>query len=155
FNSESATAGIYKDEHLKILTALADHAGLALGVIQQAKTQSQRYQRLTDFNEELFLRNEISHFSTTDQPLEEMLPKMAERLARLVEADACALTLWDSTGRRTRRLAAYGLDLGDFLSERFRPAGAPSLTSDIVQAPKVHIINDAQKLANPPSAFIQ
>src|SRR5258708_8462180 len=50
FNAESTVAGIYSDQHLKILSALADHAALTLNMARQVRAQSQRYERLTEFN---------------------------------------------------------------------------------------------------------
>src|SRR5258706_1891126 len=95
FSVECRNAGSYTDQHLNTLITLADYAALAITTSRQTQKQSRRYKRLTDYNSDLILRNEISHLATSDQSIDVVLPQMAERLAQLVGADACALNLWD------------------------------------------------------------
>jgi GAF domain-containing protein/anti-sigma regulatory factor (Ser/Thr protein kinase) len=144
FNAESYRPGAYKPQHTKILQGLADQAALAISTARLYQALSQRYKRLTDYNQELFLRNEISRLATSDFPLDVLLPQMAERLAKLVGADACALTLWDAAEQRGKRLAAFGLDATAYLSAQQRPRGMLSLTGEVVHQAQPVIVNDAQ-----------
>src|SRR5688572_2548384 len=60
FNAESSQLRAYSNQHLKILQGLADQAALAISTARLYQTLSQRYDQLTDYNDELFLRNDIS-----------------------------------------------------------------------------------------------
>ncbi len=154
FNAESYQAGAYKPRHTKILQGLADQAALAISTARLYQALSRRYEQLTDYNQELFLRNEISRLATSDYPLDVLLPQMAERLAKLIGADACALTLWDAAEQRGKRLAAYGLDMAAYLSAQQRPQGVLSLTAEIVHQAKPVIVNNAQDLEQAPTSFV-
>src|SRR5258708_6892318 len=96
FNVESGKRGAFDYHHQRILQSLADHAALAISTVHAEESQLHRYNRLTDSTEKLFLRNEIGRLASSDQPLEALLPQMAERLAHLIDADACAITVWDA-----------------------------------------------------------
>ena len=154
FNIESDKKNRYTEKDLSMLQALADHAALAIHTSWQDQLESRRVARLIDYSEELFLRNEIGKLAISGEPLPTLLPKMAEQLCKLVGTDACALTLWDDNNQQHKRITAHGIDLGDYLAERFRPADAHSLTEDVVQNGQTFIINDAQSLDEPPTALI-
>jgi GAF domain-containing protein len=154
FNVESDKKGSYTKKHLAMLQALADYAALAIHTAMQGQVELSRVTRLVDYSEELFLRNEIGRLAISGQPLETLLPEMAKQLTHLVGTDACALTLWDDNSQQHKRITAYGIDLGDYLTERFRPAGAHSLTGEIVQNGQTFVINNAQSLDVPPTSLI-
>lgn len=145
----------YTPPQLKVLETLADQAALALHTAQLYGVLAKRYKRMSSYNEELFLRNEVSRLAASDTPLEVLLPQMLGHLAMLLGANACAVTLWDAVEQRPVRLSAYGLDLGEYLSARRRPEGAPSLTGEIVAEGKPLIINEASSLPEPPSPLIR
>jgi len=144
----------YTPAHLKILETLADQAALLFNTSQLYTILARRYERLSNYNDELYLRNEVSRLASSDLPSEEVLPKMLQFLTQLVSADAAAIVLWDAAEERPIRLSAYGLDLGDFLSEKRRPFGVPSLTESIIKTHDTVIINNAQRHPNPPSPLI-
>ncbi len=154
FSVGSTRPGAYSEGHLRALEMLADYAGLAISTTRYHETLADRYERMTSVNEELYVRDEINRLATSDISIDVLLPQMAERLAKMTESDACALTVWDTSEQRARRLAAYGIDLGDFLSERRRPVDAPSLTSDIVRTGQAFILNNAQSIADAPTPLI-
>ncbi|MBC7812172.1 MAG: GAF domain-containing protein, partial [Burkholderiales bacterium] len=151
---ESYTPNVYTRQHVVTLYALADQAALALHTVRLYDELARRYDRLNDYNEQLLLRNEISRMATSDQPIELLLPKMAEKLARMVRADACALTLWDEKYGRAKRLSAYGIDINDYLSGTRRPLDARSLTRDVVFKGQTIIVNDAHRVQPPPSSLV-
>jgi GAF domain-containing protein len=152
---ESRAPEAFTSDHVKILQALADQAALAIHASQLYDMLNNRYERLTDSNAELLLRNEISRLATSDLPIEILVPQMAERLAKLVGADACALTVWDPNERLARRLAAYGIDTAEFLAERNHSRSTDALTADIVNRSQPIIINDAQRIEEPPTSLIE
>jgi GAF domain-containing protein/anti-sigma regulatory factor (Ser/Thr protein kinase) len=154
FSVESYTANVYTRQHLKTLYALADQAALALHTARLYDELARRYDRLNDYNEQLLLRNEISRMATSDHPIEELLPQMAERLARMVRADACALTLWDEKYGRARRLSAYGIDINEYLNGSGKSLDARSLTRDVVFRNQTIIINEAHRIDPPPSSLV-
>jgi GAF domain-containing protein len=141
-------------QYLKIIRMLADQAALMINSTRLYEMLSRRYDRLSETTEELFLRNDISRMIASDEPLVTLLPRAAESVARLVNADACAITLWDSIEKRPRRLSAYGIDLAEYLSARRRPQYANSLTEQLVRTGQPMIINNAQALDNPPTPLI-
>lgn len=155
FSVESYTANVYTRQHLVTLYALADQAALALHTARLYDELARRYDRLNDYNEQLLLRNEISRMATSDQAIELLLPQMAERLARMVRADACALTLWDEKYGRARRLSAYGIDVNDYVNGPRKPLDAArSLTRDVVFKGQTIIVNDAHRVVPPPSSLV-
>jgi GAF domain-containing protein/anti-sigma regulatory factor (Ser/Thr protein kinase) len=154
FLAEAGAPNTYTPQHLKILTALANQAAMAHGLLSQYDQLARRYERLSSSNETLYVRNEISHLSVSDEPLETLLPQMLAYVTALIRADACAITLWDAKEERTIRLTAYGLDLGDYLSARRRPEGASSLTAQIVKTGELKIFNDAQSITPSPTPLI-
>jgi len=151
FNVESSQIAAYTEQHVKILQALAEEAALAIHMVRLYQVLSRRYERLNDYNDELFLRNEISRLTTSDLPIEVLLPQIAERLAKLISADACVMSLWDAREQRSRRIAGYGIAISNNAE---RPSGVPSLTADIIRTGKTYIINDVKQSEVPPSSLV-
>ncbi|MCC7447449.1 MAG: GAF domain-containing protein [Anaerolineae bacterium] len=151
FNVESSRVAAYTDQHVKILQALAEEAALAIHMVRLYQVLSRRYERLNDYNDELFLRNEISRLTTSDLPIDVLLPQIAERLAKLISADACVMALWDAREQRSRRIAGYGITTNHNAE---RPSGVPSLTADIIRTGKTYIINDTKQSEVPPSSLV-
>ncbi len=154
FHAQSTRANAYQPQHLAIARLIADQAALVLNTAQLYEMLSRRYERLTDYNEELYLRNEVSRLASSDMPLEELLPKMLQPLATLVGADACLISLWNVTERRAYRTAAYGLDVGDLVTGK-RDTGSATLVEHIITSGEVVILNDAHQLSNPPTSLIE
>lgn len=152
--AQSRRANVYTAQHLSILCALAEQAAITLHAARLQKSLMQRQEQLERYNERLLLREEISRITTSGQPLSTMLPQVAQKIAKLIQADACALALWDEKRDRPQRLIAYGIDVNDYLSERRRPADAPSLMRDIVRNGQTYIFNEAQSLHPAPTPLI-
>ena len=134
-------------DHL-LLQTLAEQIEMAWQLnVQETSLQ----ETLQDLN----THHEISRLAISSEKWDEVLPNMAERIAHLFDADASAITLWDSVERRPRRLAAWGVDSEAFLKERHRPAGTPSLTGQIVKDLKPVFIDRVDPNQPSPTPFIQ
>src|SRR5579859_2171712 len=72
--------------------------------------RSERYNKLNEYNTQLLLRNEISRMASGGQLDSTMWTQLAQRLAQLVGAEGCVLTLCDETAQDVRLFAVYGLD---------------------------------------------
>lgn len=153
FHAQSYQANAYTAQHLAIARLIADQAALVLNTAQLYEMLSLRYERLNSYNEELYLRNEISRLAASELPLEALLPKILEPLARLVSADACLISLWNASEQRAHRTAAYGLDIGDLAIDK-RETGGTSLVERIITSGEVVILNNAHQLSNPPTSLI-
>jgi GAF domain-containing protein/anti-sigma regulatory factor (Ser/Thr protein kinase) len=155
FSVESKQTATYNRQHQIMLYALADQAALALHTARVYGELAKRYERLNEYNEELLIRNEISRMSTSDQPIEGVLPQIAERLARLIKADACAFVLWDEKHNKARRLTASGIDLAEYLDPRHSEESVRSLTREVVTHGRPIILNDAHRIDPPPTTLVQ
>jgi GAF domain-containing protein len=102
----------------------------------------------------LAIHHEISRLATSDNQWDEVLPHLAEQLTSLFQADACAITLWDLSTQQPHRLAAWGIDLETFLSQRNRPADAPWLTKQIVSTMQPVYINSPDQLRRHPTPLV-
>lgn len=154
FIVESEHLNAYTPRDLSLLETLAEQVSLAYDLTDMHALYSESLDTLARSNEQLALRNEFSRMASSDDPLEVLLPRMAEYLTRIGRADAAAITLWDALQRRPERLAAYGLPAQDFLSRRNRPDGVPSLTETIIKTGQPVILNETQNLEQPPTPFI-
>jgi len=153
-SAESYQANAYTPQHLTILCALSDQAALALHTARLYETLAERYTALNSDNEQLLLRNEVSRMATSSQPIETMLPQMAQRLARLIGTDACLFTLWDGVDKQAYRLAAYGIDMPDRVRTSAPEEAIFSLTRDVMAGGQTIILNAAQAINPPPSPLI-
>ncbi|MCS6872612.1 MAG: GAF domain-containing protein [Anaerolineae bacterium] len=153
FYAQSRRVGTYQAHHLAIARLIADQAALVLNTARLYEVLSLRYERLNAYNEELYLRNEISHLAASDMPLDALLPQMLELLARLVSADASLISLWDRNGQRAHRVAAYGLDVGDLQFSK-RETNGTTLVERVIASGEVVILNNAHQLSNPPTSLI-
>ena len=151
---ESYEVDAYNETHLMILQALADQAAIVLNSTNIYQELSRNYEHLQDTHRQMTLRNSISEVTTSNLPLEEALPRMAEYLTQLAEVDVCAITVWDPVQKKTVRLSAWGTDEEVYKSEQNRPPELPSLTRTIVQDGEIVILNDAQSIAEPPTPLI-
>ncbi|MBZ0309415.1 MAG: GAF domain-containing protein, partial [Anaerolineae bacterium] len=141
-------AGILKKKQTAALELAAEHVSLLL--------ENEHLQRdLTSAQQEIAIHHEISQIATLSSQWEKVLPDMAERMAKLFEADICAITLWDQAEKRTRRLAAWGINQQAFIDEHRRPAGMPSLTPRIVEEMRPIFINSPQDLQKYPTPLIE
>jgi GAF domain-containing protein len=153
FYAQSRRANTYQAHHLAVARLIADQAALMLNTAQLYEMLSQRYARLNDYNEELYLRNEISRLAASDMPLEALLPKMLEPLTRLLGADAGLIALWNVNEQRAYRTATYGLEVGDLLSSKHETGGT-TLVERIIMSGEVVILNNAHQLSHPPTRLI-
>ncbi len=144
FSAESHEVRAYTAHHLSILRALADQAALAVHTARLYETLANRYERLNAHNEQLILRNEISHMATSEQPIMAALPAMAKRLARLISADACLFTLWGEAEGVVTALASHGFDSSPTLIETLAQSPARSLTHEVVQSRQLIIFNQTE-----------
>jgi len=154
FTLESIERDAYSERHLEMLQALADQVALVLHTASLYRDLEGRYVHLDTANAQLVLRAEISKMVTGEQPIEFTLPRIAERLARLAEAEACAFTLWDEESGSARRLTAYGIDLHDFLSAVRRPKDARAITHDVAYGGQPILINNVRQLRPAPTPLI-
>lgn len=152
FHAQSNDSAFHQ-QHIAIARLIADQAALVLNTAQLYDMLSLRYERLNNYNEELYLRNEISRLAASDMSLEALLPKILEPLARLVSADACLISLWHANEQRAYRTAAYGLDVGDLLLNK-RETGGTTLAERIIASGNVIILNNAHQLSDPPTSLI-
>lgn len=151
---ESRQFNAYTEEHLTILQALADQAAIVLATSNVYSKLRENYERLKDLNTQMEIRNAISHIATSNLDIEDSLPQMAHNLSQLADADACAITLWDSLRQQPLRLAAWGIDEEVYKSARNRPPELPSLTKTIVQTGNHFIFNNTQDMDEPPTPLI-
>ncbi|GEM_PF-748453 len=152
FNVESNQAAAYTEEHLGALESVARQAAPIIHTAQMYQTLSERYAQLDNANKELLLRDEISRLATSDSPVD-ALPSMAEKLAQLVGADACALLLWDSAERKARTLAAYRIEIRDYIGGQLSALHA--LTGEVVETSQPRVLNRPKGEDDRPSILVE
>jgi diguanylate cyclase (GGDEF)-like protein len=73
--------------------------------------------------------------------MHEMGETVANRLAQLIQADGCFLTLWDNESKRTFPFAAYGVQKQAYAEVEIEP-GEVSFTSSVMDLERTLIIED-------------
>jgi GAF domain-containing protein/anti-sigma regulatory factor (Ser/Thr protein kinase) len=152
FNAESNQVAAYTEEHLRALEGIARQAAPIIHTAQMYQALSERYAQLDNSNKELLLRDEISHLATSDSPVN-ALPSMAEKLAQLGGADACALLLWDIIERRAQPLATYRIEIRDYTGGRLSTLHA--LTGEVVETNQPHVLNRTRGESDRPPILVE
>ncbi len=143
-----AALGPLPEQAAPLLTLLAGQAALTLHHVgMQASTQQSRA-AWQDTRQTLEIHNEIARLATSDSQWESVLPHMAERLTLLFRADACAITLWDASHQRSRRLAVWGIDPDAFMGDQQHLTEKHSLTRQVVTEMQPVYINNSQDYKN-------
>ena len=90
----------------------------------------------------LAVLNDITFAALEVQSLDDLLQLLADRLAEIIDADGCFLTLWDEATRTTIPGAAYG-PLRDTYKQLVTVPNQPTLTLKALDADRTLIIEDA------------
>jgi PAS domain S-box-containing protein len=91
----------FTDSQIRVLWLLVDQ-------ISNAIDSAQQYSRVSKYIHELTIFNEIGRVLVRSLELEQLLPPLANNLARLVDATGCLITQWSAQHRVARPLAVYG-----------------------------------------------
>ncbi|HET7011488.1 MAG TPA: GAF domain-containing protein [Anaerolineales bacterium] len=97
FRSESA----FNDADLRLLTVFANQAAVVLENARLLEAAERRFRQLS-------LLHGITRAGMALTELQPLVQEMADRMASLIEADACYLTLWDEGHRTVLPAAAFG-----------------------------------------------
>lgn len=90
----------------------------------------------------LAVLNDITYAALEVQNFEELLQLLADRLAEIINADGCFLTLWDEATRSTIPGAAYGPLRDSYRKYAVKP-NEPTLTRTVIDSDKTLIVKDA------------
>ncbi len=98
----------------------------------------------------LAVLNDITFAALEIQDFDELLQLLADRLAEIIRADGCYLTLWREETQTTIPVAAHGT-INEFYRKISLSPGEPTITKAVVDAGKTLIIGDAwnTKYASP------
>jgi PAS domain S-box-containing protein len=91
----------FTDSQIRVLWLLVDQVSNAIDSAQQ-------YFRVSKYIHELTIFNEIGRVLVRSLELEQLLPPLANNLARMVDATGCLITQWNAHHRAARPLAVYG-----------------------------------------------
>jgi diguanylate cyclase (GGDEF)-like protein/PAS domain S-box-containing protein len=115
---------------------------VAASIFGAAEARARTEQKARQKQNSLNLLNDIVRESLTAQSLQEMAQKTVDRLAELIHADGCFITLWDETKKKTLPLAAYGPHRETYLSVQI-PIEKKTFTESALALGKMLIIEDA------------
>ncbi len=116
----------FSADDLELLALLASHAGALLENARLLEESNRRVRQLSHLTE-------LTRAALGARDLKQMSQALAERMAELVGADTCHLTLWDTDRGVPRPMAVSG-DLRDDYSLERPQAGRPGLTESALQA---------------------
>lgn len=90
----------------------------------------------------LAVLNDITYAALELQDIDEMYQLLADRLAEIINADGCFLTLWQEDTETTIPAAAYG-PLRDTYKKIETGPGEPTITKSVIDAGHTLVIEDA------------
>lgn len=94
--------------------------------------------------------SEVAAGLDDDQPLDDLLHLLCERLCRLLDIERCSLYLKDAeTGEFRGRVAHYKLDVDDMIQRYIAGVPADGLTREILETGEAVLIADAQRDPRP------
>lgn len=85
--------------------------------------------------------NDVTQTAVTVLDFHILLQTLAEKMAQLVSADECHITLWDEKKRQVIPAAAYGLRKDVFMSFQ-PPSGEPTLTEHVLTTGQLLVIEN-------------
>lgn len=99
----------------------------------------------TTINRERFLSvlNDITFAALEAEHLDDLMQLLADRLAEIINADGCFLTLWDEQSKVARPAAAYG-PLRNEYKEIVTEAGEPTITEHVLREKKSVVVKNAK-----------
>ena len=89
----------------------------------------------------LSVLNDINYAALEIEQLDELLQLLADRLAEIINADGCYLTLWDEENHCAIPAAAYG-PLRDEYKSIVPPPGEPTITAHVLELGKSEVFED-------------
>lgn len=114
----------------------------AANIFGAAEARSRTEQRVLRRQKSLNLLNDIVRDALRAHSLREMAQNAVDRLAELIHADGCFITLWDEINRKTSSLAAYGPYRDSYLTIQPSP-GKKTLTESALMLGHTLIVEDA------------
>ena len=115
----------------------------AANILGAAEVRTRTEQKLIQRQRALSLLQEIVSVSLQAQDVKEMAETVANRLAKLINADGCFVTLWDDASQRTLPLAAYGPLRETYAATKVEP-GEKTFTQSVLELGHTLIIENTE-----------
>ena len=148
FSLNATETNFYTAQHAQILAMFASEAALGLENARLFEAERQQWRRAEQRASELHQReyflsalNEITSAASEALRLPELLQTLADHLGRLMNADACYISLWDETEQTALPGAAYGPLSETYHTIRVLP-GETTFTASVLSAGEPLIAND-------------
>jgi len=90
----------------------------------------------------LSVLNDIIFDALETQDFDELLQRLVDRLAKIIDVDGCFITIWDEETGQTKPGAAYG-PLRDVYKKIIMAPGKPTITDAVLEAGKPLVVQDA------------
>lgn len=113
----------------------------AASIFGAAEMQSRTEKKLVRRQLALVLLQDIVSVSLQAANMREMGETVANRLAQLIHADGCFLTLWDDESKQTFPFAAYGAQKQAYAEVEIEP-GESTFTRSVLDLERILIIED-------------
>ncbi|NDJ55296.1 MAG: GAF domain-containing protein, partial [Chloroflexi bacterium] len=137
-NLDSMQRNYFTDDKVERLGALADQAAIAI-------RNARLYQARLDRTKRLNLLNQITRAGLSEEDRDNLLRRLADLAARIIESSAAYITLWDEASRTVNRGAASGHFHQDYL--QMGPVSAdsePTFTAHVLSTGAVTTFNNLQ-----------
>lgn len=128
---------IFDAGEISLLEKLADDLSYAL---EKLETEEQ----LLAQARHLSLLNDMTRAALETPDLSAMLQTLAERMAELLEADSCYITLWNSASQTPIPAAASGPMREQYRAMRAQP-GKPSFTEAVLRRERAVVVDDVRR----------
>lgn len=113
----------------------------AASIFGAAETQARTEKKLVQRQLALELLQDIVSVSLQAANMREMGDTVADRLAQLIHADGCFLTLWDEESKQTLPFAAYGAQKQAYAEIEIEP-GEITFTRSVLDMERILVIED-------------
>lgn len=113
----------------------------AASIFGTAESRSRAEQKVVRRQHALNLLNEIVKVSLEAGSVTRMAQTVVDRLGKLIGADGCFMTLWDTNTEHTIPLAAYGFEDRDYTQVKFSP-DKRTFTKSVLEEMRTLIIED-------------
>lgn len=135
-NLESPDTDAFDENTRRILAAFAERAALAL-------ENARLFQTIRAHAAQMIHLNDITRIALQTSDSQKMLRELACKVAQLIDADGCYITLWDETTSTTIPLAAYGPKQDSYPFNK--PTQESTLTSAALQEGHPLVVADVHQ----------
>lgn len=135
-NLESPETDAFDENTRRILASFAERTALGL-------ENARLFQAIREHAAQMIYLNDITRIALQTSDSQKMLRELTYKVAQMIDADGCYITLWDETTSSTIPLAAYGPKQDNYTS--IKPSQERTITSAALQEGHPLVVADVHQ----------